>query len=90
MAVKTKPVRVFEADERALGVIAGVENVSKAEVVRRALHEYMQNHRAELEGLFHQTREALLAGDIDRLMTLSSAGSAALVDAAMREIEGVQ
>jgi hypothetical protein len=87
MAVRTKVVRIFEADERALGVIAGVEHLSKAEVVRRALHEYMQNHRAELEGLFHETRKAIAAGDVDRLLALSAPGNAALVDAAMKEIE---
>jgi hypothetical protein len=84
---KTKPVRIFWADERALDVVAGIEHRSKAEVFRSALHEYLNNHRGELEELFHQTRQALAAGDVEKLLRLSSSGRDALVAEAMAEID---
>lgn len=72
MPVRSKPVRIFEADDSALTLLSGLLRRSRAEVVHAALVEYLANHRAHLAGLFEDTQAALAKGDLDALARIAS------------------
>jgi predicted transcriptional regulator len=73
MTVRTKPVRIFESDDAALSVLAGVLRRGRSEVLHAAIAEYLANHREELAGLFAATQRAVAAGDVDALARASAA-----------------
>ncbi len=45
MAVRTKPVRIFEGDHAPLRLLAELERRSPQEVFHAALAEYLESHR---------------------------------------------
>jgi hypothetical protein len=69
MAVRTKPIRIFEADHAPVRLLAGVERRSPADVLHSALAEYLHNHRDELQSVYADTQRALAAGDLESLVT---------------------
>jgi non-homologous end joining protein Ku len=73
MHVRTKPVRIFEADHSALRLIAGIEGRAPADVVHAALAEYLQAHRTELMNVFARAQKAFEVGDVDDLAAMLSA-----------------
>jgi hypothetical protein len=78
-ALRTKPVRVLEADHSALRLVAGIEGRQPAAVIHAALSEYIENHRDELVRVFARAQSAIAAGDLDGLtemLTVSSRGEA--------------
>ncbi|MHB8509854.1 MAG: hypothetical protein ACYDGR_14610 [Candidatus Dormibacteria bacterium] len=86
MAVKTKPIRLFTADEAPLSLLAQVEGRSKAEVLHAALVEYLHNHRRELSDVFGEAQRALAAGDLDGLTRVLSADAEHRADLLADEI----
>ena len=67
MAVRTKPVRIFEADHAPLRLLAGLERRSPQDVVHAALAEYLDSHRDRLAAVFAETQRAIATGDINAL-----------------------
>lgn len=80
MAVRTKPVRIFEADAGALRLIAGIEGRQPAQVVHAALAEYMEHHRDQLADVFTKAQAAFTAGDVDALARAMSVSAEQHVD----------
>jgi hypothetical protein len=75
MAVRTKPVRIFEADHGALRLIAEVERRGPADVIHAALAEYMSTHRDDLSNVFARAQVAFQSGDIAALADVLSSGN---------------
>jgi hypothetical protein len=73
MPAKSKPVRIFAADDSALEALAMLRRRSRAEVIHEALAEYVARHREELSSLSAETQQAIASGDIDRLARVSAA-----------------
>lgn len=88
MAVKTKPVRIYEGDQGPLRLLAGLEKRSPAEVVHAALAEYFQTHRGEIAATFTHAQEMIAAGDLEGLAEALTAGTDAQVNAMLADIEG--
>jgi len=86
MATRSKPVRIFAADDSALEQLAQLMHRSRAEVVHEALAEYLANHRDELGRLYAETQSALASGDLERLARASAPARRAEVDAIMADI----
>ncbi len=86
MQTKSKPVRIFANDDSALEVLAHLRRQSRAEVIHEALAEYVANHRDELHRIFSETQQAIAAGDLERLVTASTAARDAEIDAIMADI----
>ena len=87
MAVKTKPVRIYEGDQGPLRLLAGLEKRSLAEVVHVALAEYFQAHRGELAATFTHAQEMIAAGDLEGLARALRAGTDGQVTAMLADIE---
>ena len=83
MAVRTKPVRIFEIDHAPLRLLAELEQRSAQEVFHAALAEYLESHRDELAAVFTETQRAIAAGDLDALTAQLAASSEAQADALM-------
>lgn len=83
MAVRTKPVRIFESDHAPLRLLAELEQRSPQEVFHTALAEYLVSHREELAAAFGDTQRAIAAGDLDALTTQLAASAEAQADALM-------
>jgi metal-responsive CopG/Arc/MetJ family transcriptional regulator len=86
MSTKSKPVRIFANDDSALEVLAQLRRQSRAEVIHEALAEYIVNHRDELSQIHSETQQALLTGDIERLVRASKNTDSAETDAIMATI----
>ena len=86
MATKSKPVRIFAEDDRALEELTRLLRRSRAEVVHEALAEYLVHHREELTRLYDQTQRAIAAGDLGALARASAAARQAEVDAIMADL----
>lgn len=69
MAVRTKPVRILDADHGALRLLSDLEGRSPALVFHSALAEYLERHGEELASIFARAQAALTAGDLDELAT---------------------
>ncbi len=87
MAVKTKPVRIYEGDQGPLRLLAGLEKRSPAEVVHAALAEYFQTHRGEIAATFTHAQEMIAAGDLEGLAQALTAGTDVQVNAMLADIE---
>jgi hypothetical protein len=83
MAVRTKPVRIFESDHAPLRLLAELEQRSPQEVFHAALAEYLVSHRDELATVFGDTQRAIASGDLDALTAQLAASSEAQADALM-------
>lgn len=83
MVTRSKPVRIFAADDSALEQIARLRRQSRAEVIHEALVEYLHAHRSELSRLYMETQQALASGDLDHLARVSATARTAEVDAIM-------
>jgi hypothetical protein len=81
MPVRTKPVRIFEADHAPLRLLAELEHRSPQEVFHSALAEYLNAHCAQLAHIFSETQRAIAAGDLDGLTAHLSASAEAQADA---------
>lgn len=86
MATKTKPIRIFEADDNALTLVAGVLRRGRAEIVHAALVEYIANHREELAALFEETQRAIAAGDIEAIAKASAEALESEIDRLVAEL----
>jgi hypothetical protein len=80
MAVRTKPVRIFEADAGALRLIAGIEGRQVAHVVHAALAEYMGHHREQFSDVFTNAQKAFATGDVDALAQVMLASADSHID----------
>lgn len=83
MAVRTKPVRIFENDHAPLRLLAELERRSPQEVFHAALAEYLVAHRDELTAAFADTQRAIASGDLDALTAQLAASAEAQADALM-------
>jgi len=81
MAVRTKPVRIFESDHAPLRLLAEIQQRSPQEVVHEALALYLESHRDELATAFVETQRAIASGDLDALTSQLSASEDAQADA---------
>jgi hypothetical protein len=86
MAVRTKPVRIFEADAGALRLIAEIEGRQQAQVMHVALAEYMTRHRDQLADVFTRAQKAFEAGDIEALAKAMSASGDRQVDELVAQV----
>lgn len=86
MATKSKPVRIFAEDDRALAELTRLLRRNRAEVVHEALAEYLAHHREELTQLYDQTQQAIAAGDLAALARASAAARQAEVDVIMADL----
>ena len=83
MALRTKPVRIFESDHGPLRLLAELERRSPQEVFHAALAEYLVSHRDELATAFSDAQRAIASGDLDALTTQLAASAEAQADALM-------
>jgi hypothetical protein len=83
VAVRTKPVRIYEADHAPLRLLAELEQRSQQDVFHAALAEYLTSHRDELATVFADTQRAVAAGDLDALTAQLTASAEAQADALM-------
>ncbi len=90
MKLRTRPFRIFEADQAPLRLLAELRHVSPAEVFHKALAEYLANHREELSTAFTETQRAIAAGDLGGLTRLLTRGAAAHAEDLMAEIDEVR
>jgi len=67
MAVRTKPVRILDADHGALRLLADLEGRSPALVIHSALAEYLERHREDIGTMFAEAQAAIAAGDLNEL-----------------------
>ncbi len=88
MAIKTKPLRIFEADHAPIRSIAGARGMLAAELVHTAVEEYVINHRDELARIYAETQAALAAGDLGGLARSMAAAAADQVDEMMADRPG--
>jgi hypothetical protein len=81
MAVRTRPVRVFENDLPPIRLLAEMQqHGSPADVIHVAVAEYIYNHREELGRVFSESQRAIAAGDLDAVSALLSPGAERLTD----------
>lgn len=85
--LRTKAMRIFEADHGPVHLLAGLERRSAAEVVHAALAQYLRAHRTELAAAFRETQKLLAVGDIDGLTRALRADVEDQVEAAMAKIQ---
>jgi len=83
MAVRTKPLRIFESDHAPLRLLAELAQRSPQEVFHTALAEYLDSHRGELSVVFIETQRAIASGDLDALTHQLTASAEAQTDALM-------
>lgn len=83
MAVRTKPVRIFETDHAPLRLLAELEQRSPQEVFHAALAEYLESHREQLAAVFTEAQRAIAAGDLEALTAQLTASAEAQADALM-------
>ena len=88
MAVRTKPIRIFESDHAPLRLLAEFERRSPQEVFHAALAEYLRSHRDELAAAFGDAQRAIASGDLDALTAQLAASAEAQVDALMATLPG--
>ncbi|MGO9205712.1 MAG: hypothetical protein ACLQBX_05905 [Candidatus Limnocylindrales bacterium] len=69
-ALPTSPLRVYARDHQPIRLLAEMEGVSAAELLHRALQEYLARHGESLAEMASQTRERITAGDLDGLAQL--------------------
>lgn len=74
-SVRTKPVRILEADHGVLRLLANLEGRAPAQVLHSALIEYFEQHRDEIATIFADAQAAIAAGDL-RALTQQFARSA--------------
>lgn len=86
MAVRTKPLRIFETDHAPLRLLAELEHRSPQEVFHAALAQYLETHRDELAVVFSDTQRALASGDLDALTAQLAASAEAQADALMASL----
>jgi hypothetical protein len=86
MAVRTKPLRIFETDHAPLRLLAELERRSPQEVVHSALAEYLDGHRDQLAAVFTETQRAIAAGDLDALTAQLAASAEAQADALLETL----
>jgi hypothetical protein len=89
-AEKTKPVRIHVADHGSLQLIAHLEHRSPADVVHKALLEYLTNHKEELAVIFTDAQEAIARGDLDALSDIATRNVDAQADAAMAHLSEIE
>ncbi|MEK6274665.1 MAG: hypothetical protein AABM30_04935 [Actinomycetota bacterium] len=80
MAVRTKPVRIFETDHAPLRLLAELQQRSPQEVFHAALAEYLVAHRDQLSTVFSETQRAVASGDLEALTAQLSASAEAQAD----------
>lgn len=86
MTTRSKPVRIFDSDDAALTMIAGLLRRNRAEIVHAALAEYIANHREELAALFKESQRAIAKGDLEALAKVSAEGLEAEIDALVADL----
>lgn len=86
MAVRTKPVRIFEKDHAPLRLLADLKDLSPAEVFHLAMAEYLHHHRKELSGIFAEAQTVLAAGDVEGLTRLLQPGAEQEVEQLMKDL----
>lgn len=86
MAVRTKPLRIFETDHAPLRLLAELEHRSPQEVFHAALAQYLETHRDELAVVFSDTQRAIASGDLDALIAQLAASAEAQADALMASL----
>jgi hypothetical protein len=86
MAVRTKPLRIFETDHAPLRLLAELEHRSPQEVFHAALAQYLETHRDELAVVFSDTQRAIASGDLDALTAQLAASAEAQADALMASL----
>ncbi|TAN34864.1 hypothetical protein EPN29_00640 [bacterium] len=75
MAVRTKPVRVFESDVPPIRLLAELHGGSPADVIHIAVAEYMHNHREKLAGVFAASQRAVASGDLKAITNVLESGA---------------
>jgi hypothetical protein len=83
VALRTKPVRIFQADHAPLRLLAELERRSPQDVFHSALAEYLESHRDELVAVFTETQRAIASGDLDALTAQLAASAESQADALM-------
>lgn len=88
MAVRTKPVRIFEGDHAPLRLLAELERRSPQEIFHAALAEYLESHRDRLATVFTDAQHAIAAGDLEALTAQLESSADAQADALMETLPG--
>lgn len=88
MAVRTRPVRIFEGDHAPLRLLAELERRSPQEVFHAALAEYLESHRDRLAAVFTDAQRAIAAGDLDALTAQLESSAESQADALMATLPG--
>jgi hypothetical protein len=86
LAVRTKPLRIFETDHAPLRLLAELEHRSPQEIFHAALAQYLETHHDELAVVFSDTQRALASGDLDALTAQLAASAEAQADALMASL----
>jgi hypothetical protein len=86
LAVRTKPLRIFETDHAPLRLLAELQRRSPQDVFHAALSEYLEAHRDELAVVFSDTQRAIASGDLDALTAQLAASAETQADALMASL----
>jgi hypothetical protein len=86
LAVRTKPLRIFETDHAPLRLLAELEHRSPQAVFHAALAQYLETHRDELAVVFSDTQRAIASGDLEALTAQLAASAEAQADALMASL----
>jgi hypothetical protein len=86
MTVRTKPVRIFEADHAPIKLMAELQQQSPADVIHLAVAHYIHSHRDRLAHVFAQTQKAIAAGDLEGLTKLLLPSARAQADELMADL----
>lgn len=83
----TKPQRMLAEDVQRLRVLAAVRNETPQQLLHRALNEFIEAHRSELDGSFERVQSAVLSNDREQLRAVFAAAVPGQVEADLRRID---
>jgi hypothetical protein len=72
----TSPLRIYAADHQPIRLLAELETISAAELVHRALENYLDQHRVRLAEIATRAQRMVEAGDLEGLAEILDSAKA--------------
>jgi hypothetical protein len=66
----TAPMRIYAFEHQPIRLLAEIEGITAAELIHRAVSEYMERHREALADIHRETQAKIAAGDLGGLAAL--------------------
>jgi hypothetical protein len=70
----TAPMRLYAGDQQPIRLLAELLGIGPAELVHRAVAEFVDRHQPMIASLARETQEAFESGDFDRLASALERG----------------